>query len=138
MREDYLEEKDMLTSKIEQLIKLSANQVKDLELKAAYRKQLYAELLTLLRIPAPQLLRMSENAVKISEEEMDTGELILRLFNYSDHAIGIKKPTNKLRSMTKSQMKQDLPELYDILHNSEAAKELKAFEKELQDLIDME
>ena len=81
---------------------------------------------------------MSENAVKISEEDMDTGELILRLFNYSDHAIGKKKPTKKQRSMTKAQMKEDLPELYDVLYNSEASKELKAVEKELQDLIDME
>jgi len=64
-----------------------ANQLKDPEKKAQAQKELYAEMLTLMKIPAPQLLRMTQNAEKISSEEMDSGELILRLLNYSEYVI---------------------------------------------------
>jgi len=117
-----------------------ANQLKDPEKKAEAQKQLYAELLTLIRVPAPQLLRMTQNAEKISSEGMDSGELILRLLNYSNYVIeggGKKKKSKNKPSMTKTDLKKFDPELYDIMYNSEANAEIKAIQKELKDLEDI-
>ena len=102
---------------------------------------MYAELLTLIRVPAPQLLRMSQNFDKVSSEGMDTGELLLRLLNYSDYVIegGSKnKKSKKKPSMTKTQLKEVDPELYDIKYNSEFDAEMKALKKEMDELTNFD
>ena len=115
------------------------NKTKDPEIKAAKEKELYADLLTLLRIPAPQLLRIRKNIDKISSENMDSGELILRLLNYSEYVIKNSKGKKSKRktSMTKTELKKFDPELYDIMYNSEVNAEIKAIQKELKDLEDI-
>tara|TARA_R110002153_G_scaffold116841_1_gene260672 strand:+ start:461 stop:8248 length:7788 start_codon:yes stop_codon:yes gene_type:complete len=120
---------------------MRADKLKDPEKKAQAQKELYAELLTLIRVPAPQLLRMSQNFEKVSSEGMDTGELLLRLLNYSNYAIeggSKKKESKKKPSMTKTQLKEVAPELYDIKYNSEFDAEMKALKKEMDELTNFD
>ncbi len=113
-----------------------AEKLKDPEKKAEAQMKLYAEMLTLLRVPAPQLLRFKKNMEAVTKEGMDSGELILRLLNYSDYQIksGGKKKGSKKKEMTKTEFKKAFPDLYDELYNSEANEEMKALEKELDEL----
>ena len=121
---------------------MRADKLKDPLKKAQAQKELYAELLTLLRVPAPQLLRMSQNFDKVSSEGMNTGELLLRLLNYSNYAIegGNKKKKSKSKSkMTKDDKVNLLGiENYNALYNSEFDAEMKALEKEMDELTDFD
>ena len=120
---------------------MRADKLKDPEKKAQAQKELYAELLTLIRVPAPQLLRMSQNFDKVSSEGMDTGELLLRLLNYSNYAIeggSKKKKSKKKPSMTKTELKEFDSELYDIKYNSEFDAEMKALKKEMDELTNFD
>ena len=75
----------------------------------------------------------------VTKEGMDSGELILRLLNYSEFQIksGGKKKRSKKKEMTKTEFKKAFPDLYDELYNSEANEEMKALEKELDELEDL-
>jgi hypothetical protein len=104
---------------------------------------LYADLLTLLRIPAPQLLRMGKNIDKISSENMDSGELILRLLNYSEYVIkNSKGKKSKVKPPTKAELKKILGiETYNLLYNnSESNAEMKSekdYEKQLMEELNL-
>ena len=117
------------------------DKTKDPEIKAAKEKALYADLLTLLKIPAPQLLRMGKNIDKISSENMDSGELILRLLNYSEYVIKNKKKKSKKKpEITKSEMKKFFPDMYDVMYDSEFNAEMKSekdFEKQLMEELNL-
>ena len=117
------------------------DKTKDPEIKAAKEKALYADLLTLLKIPAPQLLRMGKNIDKISSENMDSGELILRLLNYSEYVIKNKKKKSKKKpEITKSEMKKFFPDMYDVMYDSEFNAEMKSekdFEKQMMEELNL-
>ena len=117
------------------------DKTKDPEIKAAKEKALYADLLTLLKIPAPQLLRMGKNIDKISSENMDSGELILRLLNYSEYVIKNKKKKSKKKpEITKSEMKKFFPDMYDVIYDSEFNAEMKSekdFEKQMMEELNL-
>ena len=119
------------------------NKTKDPEIKAAKEKELYADLLTLLRIPAPQLLRMGKNIDKISSENIDSGELILRLLNYSEYVIkNSKGKKSKVKPPTKAELKKILGiETYNLLYNnSESNAEMKSeedYEKQLMEELNL-
>ena len=123
---------------------MRVDKLKDPLKKAQAQKELYAELLTLLRVPAPQLLRMSQNFDKVSSEGMDTGELLLRLLNYSNYAIEGGNKKKKSKSKSKSKMTKDDKvnllgiENYNALYNSEFDAEMKALEKEMDELTDFD
>ena len=118
------------------------NNTKDPEMKAAREKELYADLLTLLKIPAPQLLRMSKNIDKISSENIASEELILRLLNYSEYVIkNSKGKKSKTKPPTKAEEKKILGiELYNLLNNSEFNAQIKSeeyYEKQLMKKLDL-
>jgi hypothetical protein len=118
------------------------NNTKDPEMKAAREKELYADLLTLLKIPAPQLLRMIKNIDKISSENIASEELILRLLNYSEYVIkNSKGKKSKTKPPTKAEEKKILGiELYNLLNNSEFNAQIKSeeyYEKQLMKKLDL-
>ena len=86
-----------------------ADETKDPKKKAEQMKKAYAELITLTGIPAPTLAKLTENYEKIiSGEADDTGELILRLLNFSEYQIsGPKKDDKKVKTI------QEINEAYD-------------------------
>jgi len=86
-----------------------ADETKDPEKKAEQMKKAYAELITLTGIPAPTLAKLADNYDKIiSGEADDTGELILRLLNFSQYQIsGPKKDDKKVKTI------QEINEAYD-------------------------
>jgi hypothetical protein len=78
-----------------------ADKIKDPEKRAEQYKKAYMELITITGIPAPTLAKLHDNyEAIISGEADDTGELILRLFNFSDYQIkGPKKDEKKYKTL---------------------------------------
>jgi len=86
-----------------------ADKLKDKKLKAEAYKKAYLELLTLPGIPAPTLAKLHKNyEAIINGDTDDAGELILRLFNFSDYQIdGPSKDKKKYKTI------QEMNEAYD-------------------------
>ena len=105
-----------------------ADETKDPEKKAEQMKKAYAELITLTGIPAPTLAKLADNYDKIiSGEADDTGELILRLLNFSEYQIlGPKKDDKKVKTI------QEINEAYDRQLRKEE-QEMKRQQKLLED-----
>ena len=78
-----------------------ADKIKDPQKQAEAYKKAYVELVSISGIPAPTLAKLHDNyEAIISGETDDTGELILRLFNFSDYQIeGPKKDEKKYRTL---------------------------------------
>ena len=108
-----------------------ADKLKDPEKKAEAYKKAYMELISISGIPAPTLAKLHDNyEAIISGETEDTGELILRLFNFSEYQIkGPQKDEKKYKTL------DELNKEYDRQKRKEEREE-KARQKLLEQGLD--
>ena len=78
-----------------------ADKVKDPKKKAEYMTEFYSELATISSLPLPTLQKFVDNwGDLLRGDTKDTGEFILKLFNFSKYAQGERKST-KTKTKTK-------------------------------------
>ena len=113
--------------------------------KKEYETKFYLELTTAVGIPGPQLRRMLKNYTALANgEQKDMGDLMLRLFNFSEYVREgekVKTAQPKASSLTNTEMKKYMPDEYREMMRAKQEyeidfaddiKEQEEYEKEYQ------